>query len=749
MDLIRNNPYRLLGLAPTATERQIAKKVHQIRLSLEMGKQTVVPALSQNIPELVLDKELLIDAEGKLHRLQDRFRYSLFAKQIHVDNPISKEHLFYETWCSIDEYLDTFINSIRKDGITTDNFLKGVAQAGETFSSEGFANFIRGYEIPQEWMTPVFQEILRQASVITGLNDVAEIVAPPKYSMLMRSFKDYPSNVKDDLYNKIIKKSSNSIEAQLKILSDRRKGYPADALTFATKLIHNIFPTIAYIQNSELSTFPEVSMLADRVANEVVQCSIDFFNHVIKTRTLTKQEIEESSIIEKKALSIANSIQVKNRIEESIKATESILRELIEDEEVKNSIDEYNKKGLAVSVTVESKDADVTYSYSKLCVCCLGLANKKISTSKAVVTGPNKTRTIELEFPICDECQGHVNKREAWMNSKYIMIFVIMGTILGIAYGFGYFRASDAALLVCYGGFIAIIIYLHSSKWPDLNYFKASPLPKNHTHCKNPVELLTLTEIANCNKIPYLDNMPDLLKNYLPQLQKKRLRYVVRFSNPWYAKRFAASNEGTLSVPFEVKDSGIFINWRKQKVNWRSAAIWCIILVIPAYNYGFSASKTRMATDEAARTVIGSVGHPSDELVAAAPSPTPAPAADQSRPNQVSPQTTGRDARDFLRSFEKQSIEANKTLLRSLEADLNSMNNQLKGLEYQIRESKNQAETYSLNGWGALYNDEVDRHNFLIQKYNRIRMDHNSKLADYRKLLKETNADIDKYNRGN
>jgi hypothetical protein len=78
MELVLNNPFRVLGLSATASTRDIAKRISDLEMFAELGKSKLYP---HDLPELgALDRSLeaIKDAARKIEQVEGRLFHSFF-----------------------------------------------------------------------------------------------------------------------------------------------------------------------------------------------------------------------------------------------------------------------------------------------------------------------------------------------------------------------------------------------------------------------------------------------------------------------------------------------------------------------------------------------------------------------------------------------------------------------------------------------------------------------------------------------
>lgn len=78
MELVLNNPFRVLGLPATASPRDIAKRISDLETFAELGKPKVYPNDFFELGALDRSLEAIKDAARKIEQPEGRFFYSFF-----------------------------------------------------------------------------------------------------------------------------------------------------------------------------------------------------------------------------------------------------------------------------------------------------------------------------------------------------------------------------------------------------------------------------------------------------------------------------------------------------------------------------------------------------------------------------------------------------------------------------------------------------------------------------------------------
>ena len=77
-DIIINNPFRILGLSATASDKEITKRVSEIEVYLKIGKQIQYDFDFPFFGKIKRTPETIQEAANRLNKPADRIHYSLF-----------------------------------------------------------------------------------------------------------------------------------------------------------------------------------------------------------------------------------------------------------------------------------------------------------------------------------------------------------------------------------------------------------------------------------------------------------------------------------------------------------------------------------------------------------------------------------------------------------------------------------------------------------------------------------------------
>lgn len=350
MNLVLNNPFRILGLPITASEREIAKRISDLSIFAEMGKfksyDTDFPFLSmlERKPESVKEASARIEQpDGKLfcslfwfwkHSVIDELAFNLL-KNGEVGKAISLWAKYVSGKNISEENYSVFKNlSVLYLGLAGGNlflhsgedfFLKGIALAGIFFGSPFFQGYCRivssmDYTAEKEKIGSAFaDEIVSFAEKYSDKPDSIGI------REILESFRSFPHEIFPYLSGKFINEPTRRIESEIEKARKIRIDSPYNACQQGEELYQNTLNDLAYLKNILPAFDLQYQMVADKLANEILQCAIDYFNAVAK-HAVNHASGEKSLTLAKIAMTAAAGERVKSRVEENVFVIETWIK---------------------------------------------------------------------------------------------------------------------------------------------------------------------------------------------------------------------------------------------------------------------------------------------------------------------------------------------------------------------------------------------------------------------------------------
>lgn len=355
MNLIANNPYRIIGIPANATAREIQGRKAKITAFARVGKEISSDFDFIFLNNISLENEIIEKAFSDIEQNQDKVEHSLFwfLNQNSIDNT-AIEYLkngdkdkALEIWEKLTDEKEVSVKNFSAfNNLGTlyllenskDKIKQGITAKIKLIESDSFKDFVHTVADETYSINTTKQIELFVDKLISHYKDKLST------NEVMELFSNCNSAVQQYLSKKFTEEPVYRIEAQIEMAKKSRSNNRILAYQSAYDLFTNT--------KSELSTLKlilgtdnlQYRMLADNVAKELLQCSIDYFNESQK-QGKNNDYLEDSLKISKWAASIAASEATKAKAREDIETLEGMKdRELSQAIEVLKSVKEAYEK---------------------------------------------------------------------------------------------------------------------------------------------------------------------------------------------------------------------------------------------------------------------------------------------------------------------------------------------------------------------------------------------------------------------
>lgn len=341
MKSIQNNPYRIAGILANSSEKDILKQKSKIKRFSEVGKEITseydFPFLSS-----VQRNNVIIDkAFSDIEQNQNKVIHSLFwfTNLNPIDNT-AIQHLIsgnkekaIEIWDKLTDEKDvTPKNFSAFNNIGTlyllenskEEIKQGIRAKIKLITSENFEDFV--HTVADETFS------IDKNKQIEILIDELLTQFKNKFSTpeTMELFSNCNGITQKYLSKKFTEEPIHKIEAQTEQCTKKRVKNKINAYKYANDLYSNTKSDLTLLKSIVGNTNLQYKMLADNVAKEILQCSVDYFN---ESQELDKSNnyLEDAMKLAKLAESIAVNVATKNKVKENISTLEGMKdRELLQ-----------------------------------------------------------------------------------------------------------------------------------------------------------------------------------------------------------------------------------------------------------------------------------------------------------------------------------------------------------------------------------------------------------------------------------
>lgn len=334
MKIITSNPYRIIGIIANSTEKELLKQKNKIKRFSEVGRKVTSEYDFPFFSSIERSNNIVDKAFSDIEQNQDKINYSLFwfIDMNAIDNTAIK-HLIngnrekaIEIWEKFTE--DKEINSKNFSAFNNIGTLylleeskerrkQGITIKVKLIGSESFKDFI--HVVADETLVTNPQ---KQIEIF-----VNELLAEfkNKYSILeiISLFGNCNKTTHKYIYQKFTEDPIYKIETLLEQTKNKRVKDKIDANHFGLDLYKNTKKELTLLKSILGTTNLQYSMLADNVAKELLQCSIDFFNES-QEQEINSNYLEEAMKLTKLAQTIATNDTTKTKIKESLNTLENM-----------------------------------------------------------------------------------------------------------------------------------------------------------------------------------------------------------------------------------------------------------------------------------------------------------------------------------------------------------------------------------------------------------------------------------------
>lgn len=318
LNIITNNPYRIIGVYPTSTRKEIVANIARIKANIRVDRTVTFPTdldVYLNRPDRKLED--IANAEAKLALPADTVRYALF-------------------W---------FINTNELDAIALNNLAAGAYDKAiaiwekknnvSSIHNRVVAYLLKGnfdkalncaYIFHAEYKKEFTELVLGSDSQVVSIDNLGhdfldilcEEIGASEISLHItnQEWGEYVSN-------KIVSSLIESLEHCINVAKQTKGKGSNVRLNSGTKLITDTLPILQNLKKEISQSNPKYQIIVDKLGLEILQCSIDYYNESTDDDTAYK-----ALKLQKYAQSIIVGKLAKDRCDENIHTLEGIISKL-------------------------------------------------------------------------------------------------------------------------------------------------------------------------------------------------------------------------------------------------------------------------------------------------------------------------------------------------------------------------------------------------------------------------------------
>jgi len=347
MNTIKNNPYRTLGLLAGASTRDINRQTSRLQKIIAAEQEPPTDDFSFPIlGNITRTEETIVEATSKLNLDSDKLNAALFW--FWNGNPITDEVAFealkdgniedaYQIWDKLT--IETKEDNNRSWRAVTEknisafhnSFVLEMLRINGNKHTAIVANlYFLESEFSQKFISTVADSTHRtniKEMQLDFLNNLLFETREGNANLALSKFITIINSInftaKADFLNTVSRKFANNISALIDTARKKRTANKATAAKIGEELSKQSKNDLEQLKSIVGIGNPTYSSTADKVANEILQCSVDFFNHSQKVNVANDYH-NTAMKLAKQAESIAIGPLTKERIKENINTLEEM-----------------------------------------------------------------------------------------------------------------------------------------------------------------------------------------------------------------------------------------------------------------------------------------------------------------------------------------------------------------------------------------------------------------------------------------
>jgi len=343
MKLIQNNPYRIAGILANSSEKELQKQKSKITRLASIGRQVDSELDFSFLESVDRSESSITKAFSRIEQNQDKVNYSLFwflnanpFDQTAISYLINRDkNKAFEIWEKVTSGKEVTsknyscfnnIGTLKLLGNSQDEIKEGIEAKIKLIESPNFEDFVHTVadqtcSIDNQKQSEKFiDEILKH---LKG-----------KYSsaVTLKLFSNCNGTTQQYLSQKFTEEPLHKIESQIETCKKSRKANKRNANEFGLNLFTNTKDDLSILKSLLGINDLKFKSLADQLANEIMQCGIDYFNACEESNS-SEYYLESAQKLTKLADSIAVGKLAKDRAKDSLATLEEM-----KDREINNAL---------------------------------------------------------------------------------------------------------------------------------------------------------------------------------------------------------------------------------------------------------------------------------------------------------------------------------------------------------------------------------------------------------------------------
>ena len=289
MKLIQDNPYRIAGILANSSEKELQKQKSKITKYASIGKQVDSELDFPFFGNVDRSESSITKAFSGIEQNQDKVSHSLFwFLKANTFDETAINYLIngdkekaVEIWDKVTNGKEVTsknfscfnnIGTLKLLSNSKDEIKEGLEAKIKLIESPNFADFVhtvadQTYTIDNQKQAEKFvDDLLKQFKGKYSSSDTLKL------------FSNCNGTTQKYLSQKFTEEPIHKIESQIETCKKKRKENKGNAYEFGLKLYTNTKDELALLKSILGTSDLKYKALADQLANEIMQCGIDYFN---------------------------------------------------------------------------------------------------------------------------------------------------------------------------------------------------------------------------------------------------------------------------------------------------------------------------------------------------------------------------------------------------------------------------------------------------------------------------------------
>lgn len=334
MKLIEDNPYRIAGILANSSEKELQRQKGKITKYASIGRQVDSEYDFSFFGKIDRSENSLSKAFSGIEQNQDKVSHSLFW--FLKANPFDETAINYlingdkkkaiEIWEKVTENKDVTpknyscfnnLGTLKLLGNSKDEIKEGIEAKIKLIESTSFTDFVhtvadQTYTINNQKQAEKFvDDILNQFKEKFSSTDTLKL------------FSNCNGTTQKYLSKRFTEEPLQKIETQIEICKKKRKANKGNAYEFGLKLFTNTKGDLSLLKSILGTNDLKYKSIADQLANEIMQCGIDYFNENQENNS-SENFLESAQKLTKLADSVAIGKLAKDRVKDSLATLEDM-----------------------------------------------------------------------------------------------------------------------------------------------------------------------------------------------------------------------------------------------------------------------------------------------------------------------------------------------------------------------------------------------------------------------------------------